>query len=450
MIKRSVSPIPFYIILSLSMVMYILLGYFTKRTEFSQIVTLFGLLFAGYAYHTLAGIDEKLLKHAISFSLSFRLSLLFMVPNLSDDYFRFIWDGRLSAHGINPFIITPSSLIGSSQASSMGMTTELYSQLNSQEYHTIYPPVLQFIFWISAHIFPGHVMGSLIVMRLFIVAAEAGSIFLISALLKNAGLPSKNILLYALNPLVIVELTGNLHFEAVMIFFLLLFVFFFIKKRPTLSAIAFSLAVCSKLLPLMFLPLFLRRIGIKKSFLFYSVCLATTVLLFLPFIDVSFFQNIFSSLNLYFQKFEFNASIFYLIRWGGFQAFGFDVIGTAGIILSLITITCIISVACCKKPEGESSFFYDMLICLTAYFVFATTVHPWYISTLVLFSVFTTYRFSLVWSGLIVLTYFTYRSVPYSENLLIVVIEYCILCGFVIYEWNTRKIKPHILVENIR
>lgn len=421
------------------MVIYILLGYFTMRTEFLQLVTLFGLLFAGYAYITIVGVDEKLLKHAISFSLLFRLSLIFAVPNLSDDYFRFIWDGTLSTHGINPFIITPSCLVSSSHLSLTGLTTELYAQLNSQEYYTIYPPVLQFIFWLSAHIFPGHIIGSVMVMRIFIIAAETGSIFLITALLKNSGLPSKNILLYALNPLVIFELTGNLHFEALMIFFLLLFVFFFIKKRPTLSAIAFSLAICSKLLPLMFLPLLLRRLDIKKSMIFYAVCLATTLLLFLLFIDFYFFQHIFSSINLYFQKFEFNASIFYLIRWGGFKLVGYDVIGMAGLILSLITIVCIIWVACFKKPVGRNSFFSDMLICLTVYLVLATTVHPWYISTLVMFSVFTTHRFPLVWSGLIVLTYFTYRSIPYAENLLIVTIEYCLLFGFVIYEWNNHR-----------
>lgn len=439
MIKKSVSPLSFYSILIFSLVGYVLLGYFTERTNFTQLITLFGLLFGGYFYLVNVNLNENFIKQGIVLSVLFRLSLLFMLPNLSDDYFRFVWDGRLSAHGINPFVVMPSSFINSDHAISTGLSRELFSSMNSPEYYTIYPPVLQFIFLLSAQLFPSNILGSVIVMRAFIIAAEIGSIFLLSGILKKLELPSKNVLLYALNPLVIIELSGNIHFEALMIFFLLFSVYLLLKERFVFSAIVFSLAICSKLLPLMFLPLLPKQIGIKKSIIFYSICGITTVLLFIPFVDQQFIGNISSSINLYFQKFEFNASIFYSVRWAGFQTLGYDVIGKAGAILSAIVMVAILSISFFQKRKDIISLFSGMLFCITIYFAFATVVHPWYISTLVALSVFTSFRYPLIWSGLIVLTYFTYRTIPYSENLILVSIEYTALFGFFMYEWNKRK-----------
>ncbi|HET6243160.1 MAG: hypothetical protein H0V01_07750 [Bacteroidetes bacterium] len=439
MFKQPISSITFYTVTGISLAGYILLGYSTERTNFPQLIVLFGLLFGGYFYLTTVNLNESLIKQSIAVAILFRLSLLFMMPNLSDDYFRFVWDGRLSAHGINPFIVMPSDFINSPEATATGLDYKLFSSMNSQGYYTIYPPVLQFVFFVSAKLFSSNILGSVIVMRTFIIAAEIGSIFLLSSILKKWNLPSKNTLFYALNPLVIMELTGNLHFEALMILFLLLAVFLLMKEQRTLSAIAFSLAICSKLLPVMLLPLLLKRIGLRKSMRFYFICGITTVLLFVPFIDKEFIGNIFSSIGLYFHSFEFNASIFYIVRWAGFETLGYDVIRKAGAILSLIAMAGIFSVAVFQKGKDISSLFNAMLFCLTIYFAFATIVHPWYISTLVAFSVFTSWRFPLVWSGLIMLTYFTYRSVPYSESLLLVAIEYLFLCGFMAYEWNGSR-----------
>ncbi|MBA3972097.1 MAG: hypothetical protein H0X46_08130, partial [Bacteroidetes bacterium] len=349
MIKRHISSIIFYTVTGISLGAYILLGYSTERTNFQQLIALFGLLFGGYFYLITANLNEKLIKQSIIIAILFRLSLLFMVPNLSDDYFRFIWDGRLSVQGINPFAVMPSAFINSPEAALAGLDHKLFASMNSQGYYTIYPPVLQFIFFTSAKLFSSNILGSVIVMRMFIIAAEIGSIFLLSSILKKLNLPSPKVLFYALNPLVIIELTGNLHFEALMIFFLLLSVFLLMKEQLTLSAAAFSLAICSKLLPLMLLPLLLKKIGFQKSMRFYFTCGISTVLLFVPFIDKTFIGNILSSVGLYFHSFEFNASIFYIVRWAGFETLGYDVIGKAGTILSVIALLGICSVAIFQK-----------------------------------------------------------------------------------------------------
>ncbi len=434
--KKPASVLTFYTILGFSLAGYIFLGYFTQRTNFIQFIILFGLLITGYIFINITNPDESLIKKGIVISVLFRFSLLLMLPNLSDDYFRFIWDGRLFAHGINPFTVMPSSFIRSDEALSTGLGQDLFSSMNSQEYYTIYPPVLQFIFRLSTILFPTNILGAVVIMRLIIIAAEAGSIFLLDSILRKLQLPLKNVLLYALNPLVIIELSGNLHFEALMIFFLLLSVHLLWRKQLIIAAFIFALAVCSKLLPLMFLPLLIKQIGIKKSIQFYLICGISCILLFAPFVDRQFLSDISSSLQLYFQKFEFNASIFYIIRWIGFQTHGYDVIGISGILLSFITTAAIIIFSAFQKRKGIVPFFNGMLFCITSYFIFTTTVHPWYITTLVALCTVTTIRFPLVWSGLIVLTYFAYRSVPYSESMLIVATEYFFLFLYMLYEWK--------------
>jgi alpha-1,6-mannosyltransferase len=82
-------------------------------------------------------------------------------------------------------------------------------------------------------------------------------------------------------------------------------------------------------------------------------------------------------------------------------------------------------------------------MCSTAYFLLATTVHPWYITSLVLLSVITSYRYPVVWSVLIILSYAAYRTVPYSENLWLVAVEYIVVFGCIGYEL-VRKAKSFV------
>ena len=61
-------------------------------------------------------------------------------------------------------------------------------------------------------------------------------------------------------------------------------------------------------------------------------------------------------------------------------------------------------------------------------------MHPWYLATLILLSVFTKYRFPIVWSLVIILSYAAYANEIYKENLVLVSIEYLIVYGFLIWE----------------
>jgi len=429
--KRSAVPIIVFTFLSL--LGYIWVGYDTVRSDFVQLIVLFGLLSGLYLVALYRKVFDVGFPFIIGSAMLLRVSLMFMTPNLTDDYFRFIWDGLLFSHGYNPYLILPSQFINSSHAIT-GITNSLYAGLNSPDYYTVYPPVCQFIFGLSAKLAAGNILGNIIVIRLVILLAEFGVIIFLHRLASKLTVSPNVVALYAFNPLVIIELTGNLHLEAVMLLFFVLAIYLLVLRKQLFAALSFSLAVGVKLLPLIFLPLLIKRLGLTKSIIFCAVMGATLVVLFLPFYSVDLIPNFFSSLRLYFQTFEFNASLYYLLRWIGYQFAGYNIIAALGTALAIAAFITIVIIAVTEKTVTWLSLFQAMLMCLTAYFLLATTVHPWYITSLVLISLFTSYRYPIVWSVVIILSYAAYRTVPYSENLWLVAVEYMVVLSYMGYE----------------
>ena len=429
--RRSAVQITVFTLLSLFG--YIWIGYGTVRIDFGQLLILFGFLSILY----ILALQRKLFNIGfpliIGSAMLLRASLLFMTPNLTDDYFRYIWDGLLFTHGYNPYLVLPSQFINSSHFVT-GITESLYAGLNSPNYYTVYPPVCEFIFGLSAKLAGDNILGNVIIIRLVILLAEFGVIIFLRRLVSKLALSPNVIAIYAFNPLVIIELTGNLHLEAVMLLFLVLAIYLLVLKKQLYAALSFGLAVGVKLLPLIFLPLLIRRMGLTKSIIFYAIVGTTLVVLFLPFYNTDLIPNFLSSLRLYFQTFEFNASLYYVLRWVGYQIAGYNIVAILGTALAVAAFIIIITIAVLEKTITWLSLFQSMLMCLTAYFLMVTTVHPWYITSLVLISLFTSYRYPIVWSAVIILSYAAYRTVPYSENLWLIAVEYIVVLSCMVYE----------------
>ncbi|MFC5269820.1 hypothetical protein [Adhaeribacter terreus] len=407
--------------LLVSALAYLALGYTVPRENFLVLTGLFGLLFGIYFYTLRSEIS---LKTGLTFAFLFRLLLLFSVPALSDDYFRFLWDGRLIAAGENPFLHLPDFYAAGSFRQIPGLDEILFNGLNSPHYFSVYPPVCQFIFALPTIIDPGNNLLGIMLMRGFILLAEAGSVWLLLKLLKTVELEAKKVLWYALNPLVIMELTGNLHFEALMIFFSLLAFYFYDQKRYHFSAISLALAVCSKLLPLIILPFLFKRLGLKQWIIFCAITGFTCVLLFLPFVNSELIAHFSNSLNLYFQKFEFNASVYYLLREIGWYFYGYNQIANLGPLLSFITFCTVIGLAFRENKPVFTELPKLFLLALTVHFLLATIVHPWYITTLVALSVLANSRYAIVWSALAILSYSAYQTKAYTENPWLLMFEY--------------------------
>jgi len=420
------------------------------RSDFIKLISLYGGLF--FLSYKVIQLNKGRFWLLAGIGILFRLIFIGVLPNLSQDFYRFIWDGRLVFELTNPYLFTPNELQDTLFSSTLiHQGIELYKgmgTLNGSHYSN-YPPINQLCFAIAALLTGKSILGSAIVMRILIILADIGILYFGRKLLKNLGQDPSKIFWYFLNPFIIIELTGNLHFEAVMLFFLVWSLYLLQKQKWVWAAVILGISVSVKLIPLLFLPLFYQwfvfkkevstALNLTKLLTFYIIVIGTVVITFLPFYSPQFVSNFAETIGLWFQNFEFNASVYYVIRWIGFNVIGWNIIETVGKILPLIVLAFVFILTFLKKNKSTEQLITNMLFGISFYYLLSTTVHPWYIATPLLLSVFTKYKFPIVWSLVVILSYSAYGFEGFSENLWLVALEYFIVIGF--FVWELLKFK---------
>ena len=409
--------------------------YIFARSESWPVISFYLLAFVPYAYWN---YQRKLPAKAILvIGLLARVLLLFGFPTLSDDFYRFYWDGALLEAGINPFHFTPADFLA--QNPNFSIDPRAFSLMNSPDYYSVYPPTLQAAFFISK-VLGGSLFGFVLVSRMLIVLAELGTFWLLTTLLKHFKRPIHLAALYFLNPLIVLELTGNLHNEVFMVSFTLLAYWLFTKNRVLLSAVAIALALAAKLYPLLFVPLFLLRLNTKSVWAYICVFGVVCAALFLPFGGIDELTNVLESLRLYYQSFEFNGGIYAIGRYIGYQLTGYNLIGPWGKALAIVSVLSFVWIYFRKKGERSvKRILTDILLIVFAMYALSTSVMPWYLSMMIGVSAFNSWRFPLVWSALIPMSYAAYGSSDYQEQYGLIALEYLILLGYLIYEYRKYR-----------
>ena len=184
-------------------------------------------------------------------------------------------------------------------------------------------------------------------------------------------------------------------------------------------------------------------LNFKKLLGYYLMVGLTVLASFLPFLSSEFISNFSASIALWFQKFEFNASIYYIIRWIGFQVKGYNIIETVGKILPLMTILVILGLTFFRKYQNTKQLLTNMLFAVTAYLFLSTTVHPWYLLWALSF-VATHFRSTIwVYSLTISWSYAVLGSLPsYHLPIWVGVIEYLPvygLLGWELIDWYKHR-----------
>ena len=431
--------------IGLSIVLYFVFAYDLTRDEFPKLVALYISLFiTATGIVKTCGFNFRLLVIA---SVILRVVFIVATPNLSQDFYRFIWDGRLFLEGYNPYLHTPDALLNSG-IRPVAQTQELYSGMGSlsASHYTNYPPINQLLFSVAA-IFSGKsITGAIVILRLIIVAADMGTLYFGKKLLEALKLPSTRIFWYILNPFIIIELTGNLHFEGVMIFFLVWSLYLLQSRKWPWAAVILALSISVKLIPIMFLPLFYGWFvkkpenvsALSKKYFrligFYAIVGTTVILTFLPFFSMEFITNYSKTIGLWFNAFEFNASIYYIARAVGFWVTGYNEIAVIGKILPVVSTLCILGFTFLRTNDTTQKLTTSIVLAFTVYLFFSTTVHPWYLTTLIALCIFTNYRYPIVWTLVIVLSYFAYSNSYSTENLWIISLEYLVVFSVFIWE----------------
>lgn len=391
-------------------------------------------------------------KYDLFAGIFLRLMLLFSWPNLSQDVFRFLWDGALFAQGFSPYDYTPNALIQELNLHGLIIPNfeQLYSTMGalSTGNFSNYPPVKQLIFALPQWIGLKAIIDQISVLRLLIILGDIGVFFLGRRLLLNQSLNPKYINWYFLNPLIILELTGNVHFEGIMAVSILLSLLFLTQKKYLFSGIFLGVGVGLKLIPLMFLPLIgasivghfhpISKVKIKPLLLFVTGIFATLGLIFLPLINNENLINYSATTALWFTKFEFNASIYYLLRWLGFQWKGYNLIAQIGPLLSLMATISILYLSY-RVWIKKSNLYWAMMGAMVIYLLCATTVHPWYWTTVLILSILAQSRIGLLGSFLVFLSYTAYGSDPVQEHGLWLSIEYIPLFALIFWELKNAQ-----------
>lgn len=429
---------------------YYTFAYHLDRADFIKLCTLFAALF--FLCIKLIQFEKWNFKYLLALGILFRLVFLFSIPNLSQDFYRFIWDGNLIVLGINPYLFFPNDLLanGSILIPHAQELVEGMGALSAKNYSN-YPPLNQLLFGIASWFGEGNILGSLISMRLMIITADVGIFFFGRKLLKSVNRSPHLIFWYFLNPLVIIELSGNVHFEGVMLAFFIWALYLLVTKKWVTAALLMAAAISVKLIPLIFLPLFFKYLGIKKGILFNSLVMAALALTLLPFYSPEFFNHYSATISLWFSNFEFNASIYNLVKKLAvqFNAKPWELIKVYGKITPIIMIGLVAMLTLLRKNRTISSMLHTMLIILTTYFFLASTVHPWYIIFLLILGIYSDYRYPVLWSAVVILSYATYANPDYNENLWLVAFEYLVVFGLLIYESFKLRGSKSLIPKNL-
>ena len=440
---------------------YAAFAYDLERYDFIRLISLYvGAFFLSFKLIQSFKVNVKIL---LILGIAARLVFLIALPNLSQDYFRFLWDGRLLAEGLNPYLNTPNQWVALGEIP-IAQAQDLLNGMGalSRQHYSNYPPANQFFFWLSGILSGNSIIGGVIVLRICCIAADLGIFWIGRKLLKKLKLPEHQIFWYFLNPFIIIELTGNLHFEGVMLFFLLASLYLLFRGNWFWSALLMGLSIAVKLLPLLMLPLFFQYLitahskteenlkpfkllaekplqSLWKLFRYYVVVIGVFILSFTPFFTEELVAHFSQTIGLWFQKFEFNAGVYYIIRWIGFQVKGYNIIATAGKLLPIVVIAGLMLLALFRKSDRKQHLMSTLLLGTSLYFLCATTVHPWYIATPLLLSIFTRFRFAIVWSLVVFLSYSAYKIDRVEENFWLIAVEYLVVLGFFIWELCVSK-----------
>lgn len=409
-----------------------------SRSDFSLLWCVYSFVFGLYAW-MISGKISISLKAGLLLALAARAISLFYEPLLSDDYYRFVWDGMLIHQGVHPMAYTPAYLMQHAEITQVD--PHLFGLLNSQNYYSVYPPVAQWIFGLSYKINGLSLGGHVLFYKLLLICTDALIVFLLYLLLRKRQIHSNRTLIYALNPLVIIEFTGNLHMDGIMIATLLGAVVLSEKRNIFWSSVLMALSILSKMLTLVLIPFMPRHMYWSRISQFGIVSVTASIVVF--WLSFGTHTGWLESVRLWFSSFEFNASIYYLISAIGMSMKGYNIIAVAGPALALLTIAGIAGIWWIYIRKAGMDWAVAMLAVLTLYFLMSTTVHPWYIGSLLALAVLSRHLYPIVWSCLIFLSYSHYADGNSAENYWLIGIEYLLLCCWMIWEFSNIKRKEN-------
>jgi alpha-1,6-mannosyltransferase len=296
----------------------------------------------------------------IGTGLAARVAFLPVHPLGSDDIYRYLWDGRVQAAGIDPYAHAP----GDSALAGLH-TADLPARVNHPSLHSPYLPMTEWIFFASWQIAGEDPLG----IKILLLLAECLTLLVLSRLLRHLELPRQNILLYALCPLPVVEFALDAHIDGLGIPLLLLALLLWLTDRRVWSLVALGLSVAIKPVGLVLIPglMFVSRTWRERA-MCMVVPLVTVAIQYVPYLWSS---NPVAGLLVFGKDWSYNGPIYeLLLGWFGDNT-------TARRICGVILAAALILLAARKRALPYYAYASVLLLLL-----FSPVVHPWYIAWL--------------------------------------------------------------------
>jgi alpha-1,6-mannosyltransferase len=225
------------------------------------------------------------------------IPFLLQAPGSDDDVHRYVWDGRVQRFGYNPYIVVPND------RAFAGLHTPETRTLNNAEVPSPYPAGAQLFFRAVTAIHE-----SVFSLKVAFVVCDFAIVLLLLDILRRSGQEAHWVLAYAWNPLLATEVAGSGHIDIAGVLLLLVSVAALGRRWRAVAALAFGLAVAVKLLPIVLLPLYWRRVRVRDG----ALAALVVGLLYVPFLIHG--RIPIGSLGTYVQRFRFNDPVFAILE----------------------------------------------------------------------------------------------------------------------------------------
>ena len=309
------------------------------------------------------------------------LPFLITPPGLDDDIHRYLWDGRVQRLGYNPYVVVPSDPVLA------GLHTAETRTLNHPDLASPYPAGAELFFRAVTAIHE-----SVFALKVAFVVCDFAIVLVLLDILRRSGQGLHWVLAYAWHPLLAIEVAGSGHIDIVGVLLLLASVAALGRRWRAIAAVAFGLAVAVKLLPIVLLPLYWKRVRVRDG------ALAGVVLglLYIPFLNHG--RIAIGSLGTYAHSFRFNDPVFAMLE----RVASPEVVVGLAVLVGFLTAVWMRS-----KSELLSSdaFAWPMAASLLC----APVVYPWYLLWLVPFLRSASTLPIIIWTVSIIPTYYVWH-----------------------------------------
>ncbi len=397
---------------------------------------LFGLMLIAFTRLRRVPASRRDLGMVIGFAVLFRVLLIPAEMIHENDIYRYLWDGKVLRHGINPYKYAPSDL----HMFEMGFTDDRYVPLEGVVYPgrrftpreeqelsrllilrnrdrraferighkqvpTIYPPSAQALFAVLAWIREDSVLFYKTVFVIF----DGGVILLIIGFLRRLGRNPAEVLLYAWSPLILKEYADSGHYDPWAVFLTLAALRSVLDGRRMRAAVGLAAAALSKFFAILLWPVLWRRVRWEGALLFAGAVAAAYV----PFVllDETSPIQVFNGLSTYGREWVYNASLFAVVRalLGRIApAWGEDLI-PAKVVCGLLYLGWLAWI--CRRPAADDRVLLGRaFMAVGGLFLFNPMGAPWYYGWVMPFVCLFPRPSWILLSGLLPLSYLNFRS----------------------------------------